>query len=132
MLVPFKYVRLLLQCPLSPREAWEQVARVVYNDGNEMACTPLLDWLRVCLMAHAANMPSRLVVAAPHIPLALPALTTSHWWQVTTDLPSLSGVPVTLAAHQIAVGINELVTDNRAARMEEIMQWDNKVAWTPD
>jgi hypothetical protein len=42
--VPFRYVRLLLQCPLTPREAWVQVAGAIYNDGNQDTCGPLLDW----------------------------------------------------------------------------------------
>jgi hypothetical protein len=40
ILVPFRYVRLLLQMPLTPKEAWIQVAGAVIADGNHVACAP--------------------------------------------------------------------------------------------
>lgn len=45
MLVPFCYMRIFLQCYLTPRVAWVQVvAGAIYNDGTQDACAPLLDW----------------------------------------------------------------------------------------
>jgi hypothetical protein len=45
ILVPFRYVRLLLQTPLTPKEAWIQVAGAVMADGNHVACAPLINCL---------------------------------------------------------------------------------------
>jgi len=53
---------------------WEQVAGAIYNDGNEGACEPLVNWLRVALVREAAGELPRLAHAAPVVPLATPRL----------------------------------------------------------
>jgi hypothetical protein len=60
ILVPFHYKRLLLQCPLTPREAWVQLAGALFNDGNAVHCQPLIDWLCIDLVRQADAQPSRL------------------------------------------------------------------------
>jgi hypothetical protein len=90
MLVPFRYVRILLQRPLTPREAWVQVAGAIYNDGTQEACSPLLDWLRVAITRQGDALPSRLQQVHPSIPLMLPTLVQRRWQLVISDLPALS------------------------------------------
>jgi hypothetical protein len=75
MLVPFRYVRLLLQQPLTPREAWVQLAGALVNNGNAVHCQPLIDWLCVTLIRQADGQPSpRLARPVPAVPLVTPAL----------------------------------------------------------
>jgi hypothetical protein len=102
MLIPFRYVRLLLQRPLTPREAWVQVAGAICNDGNQDACGPLLDWFRVALTRQGADQPSRLQQEHPRIPLMLPALIQRRWELVLADLPALrEGTTLAATCHRI-------------------------------
>ena len=56
MFVPPPYVRqFLITGSLTPREAWEQVGTQVVADGNEVACKPLLDFLRGALTVPQGN-----------------------------------------------------------------------------
>lgn len=132
MLVPFHYVRLLLAHPLSPREAWIQVAGAIYNDNRQAACEPLLDWLRVTLVRQGANQPSRLARDMPDVPLATPALIQRRWALVTRDLPLLSGAPAAAAGNAIAAGINALVTDNRQHRQADETRREEESVKTPE
>jgi hypothetical protein len=116
MLIPFRYVRLLLQCPLTPREAWVQVAGAIYNDGTQDACGPLLDWFRVALTRQGAEQPSRLQQEHPRVPLMLPALIQHRWELVLADLPALSEGATLAAGHVIASSLNAFVSDNREFR----------------
>jgi hypothetical protein len=72
LVVPFRYVRLFLQRPLTPREAWVQVAGAIYNDGTQEACVALLDWIRVALTRQGEGLASRLQQEHPRVPLMLP------------------------------------------------------------
>jgi hypothetical protein len=97
ILVPFCYVRLLLQTPLTPKEAWVQVAGAIIADGNHESCAPLIDWLRAAITRQAKGQASRVQIVHPTIPLMLPALIKQRWKLVLSDVPALSG-GATLAA----------------------------------
>jgi hypothetical protein len=111
MLVPFCYVQLFLQRPLTPREAWVQVAGAIYNNGNQIACEPLLDWLRVTITRQGEDLASRLQQEHPRAPLMLPDLVQHHWQLVITDLPALSSGATMAAGHVITSSLNALVAD---------------------
>lgn len=117
MLVPFRYVRLLLETPLTPRQAWERLAGAIFTDGNEVACLPLLQWLQVALTRQNANERSRLTQEYPTVPLASPAFVKRRYERVLTDIPSLGNTAVHAGANQIAAGIGLLVDESRADRL---------------
>jgi hypothetical protein len=79
MLVPFCYVRLLLQHPLTPQEAWVQLAGALSNDGNAVHCQPLIDWLCITLVRQADGQPSRLSRQAPAVPLVTQTSLSGGW-----------------------------------------------------
>jgi hypothetical protein len=133
MLVPFRYVRLLLERPLTPREAWVQVAGAIYNDGTQDACAALLDWFRVALTRQAEGQPSRLQQEHPRVPLMLPALVQRRWQLVLADLPALSeGATLLAAGHVIASSLNALVSDNREFRNADEARRTQNSTRTPE
>jgi hypothetical protein len=132
MLVPFRYVRILLERPLTPREAWVQVAGAIYNDGAQVACEPLLDWLRVAITRQGENQASRLQQEHPRVPLMLPALVQRRWQLIITDLPALSSGATMAAGHVIASSLNALVSDNREFRTADEARREQSSARTPE
>jgi hypothetical protein len=132
ILVPFRYVRLLLQTPLTPKEAWIQVAGAVMADGNHVACAPLIDWLRAAITRQADGQASRVQIAHPTVPLMLPALIKQRWKLVLTDLPALSGGATLAAGTAIASSLNALVTDNREFREADERRREQDKARTPE
>jgi hypothetical protein len=132
MLVPFCYVRILLQRPLTPREAWVQLAGAIYNDGTQVACAPLLDWLRVAITRQGENQASRLQQEHPRVPLMLPALVQRCWQLVINDLPVLSSGATLAAGHVIATSLNALVSNNREFRNADEIRREQNSARTPE
>jgi hypothetical protein len=132
MLVPFRYVRILLQRPLTPREAWVQLAGAIYNDGNQIACEPLLDWLRVAITRQGELQASRLQQEHPRVPLMLPTLVQRRWQLIITDLPALSSGATMAAGHVIASSLNALVADNREFRTADEARREQSSARTPE
>jgi hypothetical protein len=132
MLVPFRYVRILLQRPLTPREAWVQLAGAIYNDGVQDACAPLLDWLRVAITWQGENQASRLQQEHPRVPLMLPALIQRRWQLIINDLPVLSAGATFAAGQMIATSLNALVADNREFRNADEIRREQNSARTPE
>jgi hypothetical protein len=132
MLVPFRYVRVLLARPLTPREAWVQVAGAIFNDGTQEACAPLVDWLRAAITRQGEDLPSRLQQEHPRVPLMLPALVQRRWQLVITDLPALSAGVTLAAGNAIASSLNALVSDNREFRIADDARREEGSARTPE
>jgi hypothetical protein len=119
MLVPYRYVRLLFQHSMSPREAWEQLAGALDNDGTAPDCQPLIDWLRVALVRQAAGQPSRLARNAPTVPLSTPALVERRLAIVQRDLPNLIRAPGPGGGLAVATHLGTLVADLRQNRLAD-------------
>jgi hypothetical protein len=132
ILVPFRYVRLLLQTPLTPREAWTQLVGAIIADGNQVACAPLIDWVRAAITRQADGQASRVQIEHPSIPLMLPALIKQRWKLVLTDLPALSGGATLAAGTAIASSLNTLVTDNRVFREADELRREQEKTRTPE
>jgi hypothetical protein len=119
MLLPFRYVRLLLRGPLTPKEAWVQLAGAIFADGKQEACAPLIDWLRAVLTRQAEGLASRVQMEHPRIPLMLPILVKRCWQLMLSDLPALSPGATLVAGAAIATSLNAMVSDNRVFRQAE-------------
>jgi hypothetical protein len=119
MLLPFRYVRILLRRPLTPREAWVQLAGAIFADGKQVACAPLIDWLRAVLTRQAEGLASRVQLEHPRIPLMIPALIKRRWQLVVSDLPALNPGATLVAGTAIATSLNAMVTDNREFRQAD-------------
>jgi hypothetical protein len=133
MLLPFRYVRILLPRPLTPREAWIQLAGAIYTDRKQEACAPLIDWLRAALTRQADGLASRVQLAEhPRIPLMLPTLVKRRWQLVLSDLPALSPGATLVAGTAIATSLNALVTDNREFRLADELRREQEKTRTPE
>ncbi len=110
---------LLLTTPLSPREAWETLNTAIANDTAQVACAPLLVWLRVAITAAGAGQASILRTPHPTAPIVDADLHCSRWSIVERDLPALSSTAPTVGAREIAQAIGGLVTEQRTTRLAE-------------
>ena len=72
VVVPNEYVRPFLTTSLRPRQAYEILSGLVQQQGHEVACEPLLEWLRVAITRRAQDAPPRTAV----VPLATPTYTS--------------------------------------------------------
>ena len=93
MCVPPKYVPIFLGDRLTPREGFVAVEQAVRENGDELALSPLIDWLRVALTREPANQeggPARSLIAVENllnVPMLTAALAERLQRVVSTDLP---------------------------------------------
>jgi len=71
MYMPHQYMNLLLNQGLLPCQAWEVVMAAVIANNTELACAPLLDWLRAACTQTMINR-----VPTDASPIARPPLAT--------------------------------------------------------
>jgi hypothetical protein len=119
--LPNRYMSMLLDDNMSPRQAWEQVRGAIVADGTADDCEPLLDWFRVVLTRRAANLGSALNCEPPAtqvIATGRDAATFQRYRMgiVERDHPNLRAGPMTHGAQLIAGGLNDLATQSRLAR----------------
>ena len=127
--IPPSYVHLVLDRTLNPRALWEQVGGAVINDGRELECRELLNWLRYALTLR--KDPGGTPTALPPgsslgaIGAALPTLRVdaplqNHRWNILRqDLPALD--PTRLAPTDQVVHLVQALRDEQAAtRLAEV------------
>jgi hypothetical protein len=137
MAVPPRFVTILLENSLSPRDAWIRLKGAIETAGQMAACEPLIDWLRVALTRPAANTVSRLCheyPAAPTMqaPADMATLTAYRWALVQRDLPTLGTNAIHQGAQHIASSLGTLIADQRVARQEDAARRTRDATKTPD
>jgi hypothetical protein len=118
--IPFRYVSLLLNTNLEPRQAWERVSTAITNDGNQVACRPLLDFLKVAATRAIDNAASHVVRAWPSLPQPANAQLIDFFQKlVKRDLPDAYPTAAAPAgAIAIATQIGTLAAEQRQTRQE--------------
>lgn len=123
IVVPNKYAVPFLASGLSPRAAYAVLKGMIQQDGNEVACAQLLDWLRVTMTHRAPGLPARTC----HEPLAPPAFVRPEDQQAFAayrldllhkDFPHLQPGVHHNSAALIAQGITALTNEQRQARQD--------------
>lgn len=123
VVVPNEYVRPFLGVGMRPRDAYTTLHGIISQGGQEIACEPLLDWLRVALTRRAQDALPRTVVP----PLLVPMYAPPDVHQVFLayrrdiahrDLPLLSTSAQAQGAQVIANSLSTLVHEQRLAREE--------------
>lgn len=122
--VPHAYIPLVLNQLLSPIEAWATLGGAIMADGNEIACSHVVNWLRLA-MTYRANavdptapdMPAtymgELTTAFP--PLAVDgALNSFRWGLLRSDLPVLDR-----AGYAVSEPLLHVIREMRDERKEE-------------
>ncbi|MGH7974646.1 MAG: hypothetical protein ACREBR_03905 [bacterium] len=87
MYVPPKYVPLLLGEQLTTRATWKRIGSAIIRDGNQRACRPLLNWLRISSIRTGRRGEVATCLARPEIPFADARLIAHRWGLVRQDLP---------------------------------------------
>jgi hypothetical protein len=119
--IPNRYMAMLLDDNMSPREAWQQIRGALVNDRMEQDCAPLMDWLRVAITRRAANQGSVLAQASPaaQVIATVNDATTFQEYRmgiIERDHPDMRAGPMAQGAQLIAGGLNDLATQSRLAR----------------
>lgn len=120
MIVPNEYVLPFLTTGMQPKDAYQTILGLVQQHNN-IACGPLLEWLRLTLTMRAANTPPRTTIAPLQAPLYAPpevhqSFVTYRLAIAPRDLPMLSPAGQHQGAHLIANGLSTLVQEQRIAR----------------
>jgi hypothetical protein len=124
MLVPNKYVTPFLTSGLSPKEAYQVLWGMIQQSGQQVACEPLLDWLRVAVTHRGGANPLPVTCVAPATPPAFAnpgvqqlfnsyRLGTFH-----TDFPHFQPGHQHNSAALIAQGLSAITDEQRLARQE--------------
>ena len=121
LFVPNRYMTILLDDVLTPRQAWTRIRGAIVADGLAQECEPLIDWLRVAITARQANQNSSLAVAVP-ASQNLANLSEANRFQafrteiIDRDHPNLRTNLVTQGAANIATSIGALADQTRLQR----------------
>ena len=114
--VPPLYVPLLLNGPLTPRQAWETIYGQIVNDGREDMCLPFVNFLRCAITTTTRNQAPPVAQVPPTAPLADALLLQRRRQVLENDFPSLNTNLFALQQNQIATQLGQLVTKTRATR----------------
>ena len=138
ILVPNKYAAPFLTSGMKPRDAYQTLFGMIQQAGDEIACEPLLDWLRVTLTTRggAAPLPATCVplTSAPAFAdLAVQqAFVTYRLGVFHSDFTHLQPGHQHQSAVLIAQGISALTAEQRLSRTEaQQRQADNAAPKTP-
>ena len=127
VIVPNEYVLPFLSMGMQPVEAYRVLRGLLVQKGHEVACEPLLDWLRVAMTRRAPDALPRTVTAPLTIPMYTPPAAhhafVSYRLEIAhRDLPQLSTIVQQQGAQVIANGLSTLVQEQRLARQEAAEQ----------
>jgi hypothetical protein len=124
MLVPNRYVVPFLSVGMTPKEAYNVLSGMVHQDGNEIACEPLLDWLRVALVQRTGQTITPATMVATTAPPAFGDPQVHQQFNayrvqiLHQDFPHLLPGAQHHSATLIAQGISTLTDEQRLTRVE--------------
>ena len=119
ILVPNKYAAPFLTAGMSPRAAYQTLFGMIQQAGDEIACEPLLDWLRVTLTARGGAAPLPATCVPPPAPPAFADLAVQQAFVTYrlnvfhTDFNHLQPGHQHHSAVLIAQGISALTAEQR-------------------
>ena len=124
ILVPNKYAAPFLTTGMTPRDAYQVLMGMIQQDGNEVACEPLLDWLRATLTLRGGAAPTPITCVAPATPpffvdpATQQAFTDYRVQTFYRDFPQLQAGHQHQSAVLIAQGLTTLTDEQRQSRLE--------------
>jgi hypothetical protein len=119
--IPHRYMRYFVSGPLTPRLAWEIVGADIANNNDQVACAPLLNFIRLaCTRNAAGDTASPLARAVLDVPLADAALIQHRTELIAHKLPGLNSTPILAAGQQVAQSLGELVAEQRQSRQDMV------------
>jgi len=136
MYIPNRYMTLLLDDGMTPREAWQRVRGALVTDGNAASCQLLIDWLRVALTRRELNIVSPLARDIPATQ-GIASIADANAYQsfragiVARDHPNLSTNQVTQGAQLVAQGLTDIADQARLQREADEVRRHREVTKTP-
>ena len=121
--VPPPFVPIILSGKLRPFEAWQRLRGELVTDNLEADYWEVVDWLRFALVCSAPNAFYHLFTAKNIDPLVEAVLLNHQNDVLIWDLPGLDPSLSRATGYLIATNIGELVTKQRAVRMEAETIW---------
>jgi hypothetical protein len=124
MIVPNKYASLFLADGMKPKAAYLALSGLIHQDNQEIACSPLLDWLRVTLTNRAgqqtlpATCISPLVAPSFVVPTDQQHLVAYRLGIMHMDFPHMQPGLQANSAVMIANGLSALTNEQRLTRQE--------------
>jgi hypothetical protein len=124
ILVPNKYVTPFLTTGLKPRAAYQIIYGMVQQAGHQVACEPLLDWIRLTLTKRGGVNPLPVTCVLPASPPAFASPETQQAFSTyrlgifQADFPHFQPGHQHNSAALIAQGISALTDEQRLARQE--------------
>jgi hypothetical protein len=70
MLLPPRYVPLVINRRLSPRQLWAELSTAIHNNDDEVACAPPINWMKHALTQYNTGRPTAVLLASPVPPPA--------------------------------------------------------------
>ena len=138
ILVPNKYAAPFLTAGMTPRAAYQTLVGMIQQNGDDIACEPLLDWLRVTLTLRggAAPLPATCVLpAAPPVFADLAVQQAFIVYRLSVfhaDFNHLQPGHQHQSAVLIAQGLSALTNEQRLTRTEaQQRQADNLAPKSP-
>ena len=131
MSLPPKYIPLVVNRRLTPKQIWTDLVGAIRADGNVEDCQELVNWAMLALTRHAATQPSATLQQLPVAPLA-DSLLNRHRRQVLfrqlpgadpRNTPASAVVPT-----QLVNLVSQLVNNQRTAREEDTKRADTASA----
>ena len=117
--VPPPFIPILLVRKLIPVKAWQRLWGDLVTANLEAEFWAVLDWLQFALVRSALNFFSHLLMYERTTPLTDSVPLKHRHAVLAWDLPGLNSSLSRSTGYLIATNIRDLVTDKRAARLEE-------------
>jgi hypothetical protein len=101
--IPHRYTHHFIAGHLTPCQAWEIVGNEIMTHGNQVACAPLMNLLRLaCTQHQAGDTASILAHEALDVPMLDAALIQHRTEIIAHKLPGLNSTPTLAAGQQVA------------------------------
>jgi hypothetical protein len=133
MAVPPKYIPIVLGQRLTPREAYTRLGGAIRDDGQDVDCANLLNFLRAaCTIPTVGTVPT--IQRPPAQVLRVDEALYRHLRTniVLRDLPSLQESNLLEPSLHVAQAINELVSEQRATRADTLARRLEDASTTPE
>lgn len=122
MYVPPRFLPIVINRRLSPRELWVDLVGAIEAEGMTDSCRELVDWVKLTGVRHDAALPSHVCQATPAVPLADANFIRHRKTILLQQLPGLVPAPAGAGsdAHvaQMANFVGQLVNESRISREE--------------
>ena len=132
MIIPHRYVSLVLNTNLTPRQAWDRIYPALTRDNKVDECRPLLNFLKAALTLHAPNNVQAVAREWPVLPRPPNAKLFAYFRQhLQTDLPDAflpNRTPDATGTHQIATAVGQLADETRLSREADAARHTRKEA----